>query len=68
MKKALEYIEHAETILLTFIADLTRSAEEEEDGPDPMPMLMALQRSLGRAAGCIEMSMEKQDEVRPQTD
>lgn len=67
MKQVLEHIENAETVLLTFIADLSRTPEGE-DGPDPMPMLMALQRSLGRAAGWLEASMEKQDEVRPKTD
>lgn len=56
MKLAISHLEDAEATLMTFINRMSEVPEDapDEDIPDIVPVLLAVMRSIGRAAGVIE--------------
>lgn len=56
MSKALQHLEDAETALLSFISAISSAPEDADidDLPDAVPVLLAVMRSIARAAGIIE--------------
>lgn len=49
---AVEHLEQAEASIMSFISTLT-STPIEEEGPDVLPVLLAVLRSVARAAGYL---------------
>lgn len=57
-RKALEYLEEAETALLSHMRNVSESLRaDNEDFPDVNPVLLAVQRLISRAAGAIEEAL-----------
>lgn len=55
---ALEHLENAETAIMSFIAQAGAAIDDEDEFPDAVPMLLAVMRSISRAAGMLEDSDE----------
>lgn len=66
LAKALEHLENAEATILSHVAAMSAASNIEMDDehpeavlltmdlPDPLPMLLAVLRSVSRAAGVLE--------------
>lgn len=61
MKRAISHLEDAEAALMTFIHRLSEMPEDapDEEVPDALPVILAVMRSIGRAAGVIEANEDK---------
>lgn len=55
-KSALSHLEDAETALMSFMSRISETPEDapEEDIVDMMPVVLAVLRSVSRAAGMLE--------------
>jgi hypothetical protein len=51
---ALEHLEEAEAALMSFISQSSAALDDGSEGPDVLPVLLAVMRQVSRAAGLLQ--------------